>query len=90
MITAWEGLAAVLARPADVDDPLHVCGHHGDDLMKGSMGFPLPMYISESQGLGCMSSVCAFVCVSVNVQASDRLVRRRSDGQMGSGGCYSY
>ena len=78
MITAWEGLAAALARPADVDDPSHVCGHH--DLAKGLMGFPPPAYVSESQGRGCMSSVCAFIRVSVNVQASDRLVGRRSDG----------
>ena len=83
-------MVAALARPADVDDPSHVCGHHGDDLVKGSMGFPPPMYISESQGLGCMSSICAFVRVSMNVQASDRLVGRRSNGQVGSGRCHSY
>ena len=56
---------------------------HGDDLAKGSMGFPLPVYVSESQGRGCMSNVCAFVHVSVNVQALNRLVGRRSDGPSG-------
>ena len=80
MITAWEGLAAALARLADVDDPSHVCGHHGDNLAKGSMGFPPPTYVSESQGCGCMSRICAFIRVSVNVQASDHLLGRRSDG----------
>ena len=62
MITAWEGLAAALARLVDVDDPSHVRGHHGDNLAKGRWAFHCPHMFLSLKGVDvCQAYVHSFV-----------------------------